>query len=310
MKRLAVLAIMLPVLLCSCSAGEYTVTYVLPEGSVTESYGINTAPVLPESPSRENHAFVGWSYDALGNNMYLGGTPLDGDVTLYPVWSYDSDRVIGEIYSSEIKMCVSINAVGYNSLFGAVTDSDSMQGSGVICHDEPGYYYCVTNSHVTEVAESYGNSEYTVTDCYGNEFSAELIASDSKLDLALLRFRKGAKLLYAAPLSDKPAEVGDTVIALGAPDGVRNAVTFGSVIRLAPVAGQGAADKTDVTFSVIWHDAAMAHGSSGGALLNDSLELVGVNFAIAMDGSTGEYLYGFAIPASHIKAFLEESLAK
>ena len=100
------------------------------------------------------------------------------------------------------------------------------------------------------------------------------------------------------------------MIALGAPDGMDNSVTFGRVTRVDTVSGQGATEQTAVAFPVIWHDAPMAHGSSGGALLNDNMELVGVNFAIATNGQSGEYLYGFCIPISYVREFLNANFTK
>lgn len=311
MKRIAVLLLFLLLLLCSCSfsgKGEYEVTFALGDETVSASYECGTAPVMPEVADRAHYTLVGWAFDAAGLRPYAAGVPLYSDTTLYPVWSYDSSEVINDIYTGEIEMCVTVDARGYNVVFGIVTDSDSTQGSGVVCHEEMGYYYILTNSHVTDVTEGYKYAEYVVTDCYGNTTAAELIGSDSSTDLALLRIKKGIKHLYVAPVADTDPEVGDTVIALGAPDGVRNAVTFGKVLRLAPVAGEGSEQGTEVDFPVIWHDAAMAHGSSGGALLNERLELVGVNFAIATDGRDGEYLYGFTIPRSAVSAFLERCI--
>ena len=61
---------------------------------------------------------------------------------------------------------------------------------------------------------------------------------------------------------------------------------------------------SNVTFNVIVHSAYINSGSSGGALVDENLKLVGINFASASIESTSKYLYTYAIPASKAKEFI------
>ena len=305
-----ILAVWTLCLLVACAPDKYTVTYMLDGEPYTEEYEMGTAPLLPQSPERAGHVFCGWAHDPSGKKPYVGGTPLEADTTLYPIFAFDAESAVNRLFGGEIEMSVEIRAEGYDAVFGIITGSESSQGSGVICRESDGFYYCLTNAHVIDVALKFNNRRYTVTDCYGNAFAAELVASDAARDLALLRFEHGTHSLHVPRFAESDVSLGDTVIALGAPDGMDNSVTFGRVTRVDTVSGQGATEQTAVAFPVIWHNAPMAHGSSGGALLNDNMELVGVNFAIATNGQNGEYLYGFCIPISYVREFLNANFTK
>ncbi|MCP9454910.1 MAG: DegQ family serine endoprotease [Nitrospira sp.] len=160
---------------------------------------------------------------------------------------------------------------------------DQSAGSGVII-DPNGYI--VTNNHVVE-----GATRITVTLNDRREFSAKVVGTDPKTDLAVIKI--DATDLPTLRWGDyEKLQVGDLVLAVGSPFGLSSTVTLGIISALGR-GNVGIADYEDF----IQTDAAINPGNSGGALVNMNGELIGINTAIfsRTGGSEG---VGFAIPSS------------
>ena len=155
-------------------------------------------------------------------------------------------------------------------------------GSGVIISADG---FIVTNNHVVE-----GADELTVTLNDNREFSARIIGTDKKTDLALIKI--DGKNLPTLPIGDSDKlKVGEWVLAVGNPFRLNSTVTAGIVSAKARSLGAN-----DIE-SFIQTDAAINSGNSGGALVNVAGELVGINAMLY--SPTGAYSgYGFAIPTS------------
>lgn len=182
------------------------------------------------------------------------------------------------------------------------------QGSGVIYAKEGGYYYCLTNSHVVETASTAKNVSYTVTDCYGNKYDATFIHSDASRDIAVLRF-SASESLCVVELAESDPEVGEEVISLSSSNHLINSVTFGRVIeyKTTKIYDNNDKDVTRVKFPVIHHSAPVYSGSSGGAILNLDMKLVGINYGGSTYKDDGSFYCGFAVSVSHIREYLEEN---
>jgi serine protease Do len=160
-------------------------------------------------------------------------------------------------------------------------------GSGVIV-DASGLV--VTNTHVIR-----GADEIRVVLSDRREFDAQLVASDDKADLSVLRIDKAAgPLPFIALANSDQLEVGDLVLAIGNPFGIGQTVTGGIVSALA----RTTVGVTDYRF-FIQTDAAINPGNSGGALVDMDGRLVGINTAI-FSRSGGSQGVGFAIPANMV----------
>jgi serine protease Do len=160
---------------------------------------------------------------------------------------------------------------------------DQSAGSGVIV-DSNGYI--VTNNHVVE-----GATQITVTLNDRREYSAKIIGTDPKTDLAVIKIE--AKDLPSLKWAEyEKLQVGDLVLAVGSPFGLSSTVTLGIISALGR-GNVGIADYEDF----IQTDAAINPGNSGGALVNMNGDLIGINTAIfsRTGGSEG---VGFAIPSS------------
>jgi serine protease Do len=155
-------------------------------------------------------------------------------------------------------------------------------GSGVIV-DPRGYI--LTNNHVVEDA-----STINVSFQDGREMTATVVGTDPKTDLAVIKVKMENGDLPSIPWGNfESLRVGDVVLALGSPFGLRNTVSLGIISAL----GRGSVGITEYE-DFIQTDAAINPGNSGGALVNMKGELIGINTAIfsRTGGSEG---VGFAI---------------
>ena len=159
-------------------------------------------------------------------------------------------------------------------------------GSGVIVRADG---YIVTNNHVVEKAD-----QLMVLLGDKRKYSAELIGTDPKTDLAVIKIK--ATHLPSLPWGDSHSlQVGEMVLAVGNPFGLNQTVTMG-IVSAVGRANMGIVDYENF----IQTDAAINPGNSGGALVNLKGELIGINTAIF--SRTGGYMgIGFAIPSQMVK---------
>ena len=168
-------------------------------------------------------------------------------------------------------------------------------GSGVIVDAVEGYI--LTNHHVVENA-----TEITVTLIDNRSLTASVVGSDAGSDIAVLRVEPEG--LIEMPLGDSDrVRVGDFVLAIGNPFGLRHTVTSGIVSGLGRtgINPEGYED-------FIQTDASINPGNSGGALINLSGELVGINSAI-LSGTGGNIGIGFAIPVNMARSVMRQIIA-
>ena len=180
--------------------------------------------------------------------------------------------------------------------FGYESESQIQQGSGSGVIISPNGYI-VTNNHVIE-----GATEIEVSLNDNRTFSAEVIGADPATDLALLKVDEDALPVVGFGDSDE-VQVGEWVLAVGNPFDLTSTVTAGIVSAKARNINLLRPDINRDIFpieSFIQTDAAVNPGNSGGALVNASGELVGINTAIA--SRTGSFSgYSFAVPVSIVE---------
>ncbi|MDE3175490.1 MAG: Do family serine endopeptidase [Pseudomonadota bacterium] len=164
-------------------------------------------------------------------------------------------------------------------------------GSGFIISADG---YVVTNNHVVE----HGGKTVKVTLDSGKEMDADVIGTDQKTDLAVLKIKGATDLPYVRFAKELP-RIGDWVLAIGNPFGLGGTVTAGIVSAEGRDIGSGPYDQ------FIQIDAPINKGNSGGPTFNLKGEVVGVNTAIfsPTGGSVG---LGFAIPADTVNTIVSE----
>jgi len=166
-------------------------------------------------------------------------------------------------------------------------------GSGVIVDASKGLI--ITNAHVID-----GADEITVTLEDKRQLEAEIVGTDEKTDIALIKVSaRGLKELKLARASD--VKVGDYVIAVGNPFGLSHSVTSGIVSAL----GRDRGGTRDGYQDFIQTDASINPGNSGGALVNSKGELIGINSAI-VSRSGGNQGIGFAVPTNIVQGVMRQ----
>ncbi|WP_405992417.1 S1C family serine protease [Streptomyces sp. NBC_00986] len=193
----------------------------------------------------------------------------------------------------------------------------------------------VTNNHVIS-----GATSVKVKTSNGKTYTATVVGTDSKKDLALLKL-SGASGLKAATLGNSAGvQIGDTVVAIGSPEGLTGTVTSGIVSALnrdvtvstdesqsqgsdSGGSGQwpfqfggqqfnGDTGSSTTTYKAIQTDASLNPGNSGGALIDANGNIIGINSAMYSSSSdsssssseAGSIGIGFAIPINTVKADL------
>ncbi|MEV5602135.1 trypsin-like peptidase domain-containing protein [Streptomyces sp. NPDC052299] len=190
--------------------------------------------------------------------------------------------------------------------------TESGTGTGFVLDDRG---HILTNNHVVAPAGSSG--EITVTFSGGETATAEVVGKDSGYDLAVVKV-SGVSGLKPLPLGNSDnVQVGDPVVAIGAPFDLSNTVTSGIIsAKDRPItAGGEKGDGSDVSYvNALQTDAPINPGNSGGPLVDTDAHVIGINSAIraADSGSAGEggqagsIGLGFAIPINQGKRVAEQ----
>nr|WP_321224660.1 trypsin-like peptidase domain-containing protein [uncultured Psychroserpens sp.] len=164
-------------------------------------------------------------------------------------------------------------------------------GSGVIISPDG---YIITNNHVIA-----GSNKISITLNDNRTFDAQLIGTDEKTDIALLKIEADDDLPSVEFGDSDTAKVGEWVLAVGNPFNLTSTVTAGIISAKArDLSGRNSQ-------SFIQTDAAVNPGNSGGALVNSKGQLIGINTAIS--SQTGSYIgYSFAVPSNIAKKIIQD----
>lgn len=189
----------------------------------------------------------------------------------------------------------------FNDFFGGPNSNrpQMASGSGVFISGDG---YIVTNNHVVD-----GADEVTVTLSNKKQLKAKVIATDANTDLAVVKI-EGTGYPYMLYGNSDEVKIGQWVLAVGYPLTLETTVTAGIIsakFRYLGVNQRKAKPGSNTVESFIQTDAAVNQGNSGGALVNTSGQLIGINAAIA--SPTGSYAgYSYAIPVNIVKKVVDD----
>ncbi|WP_329265357.1 S1C family serine protease [Streptomyces pseudovenezuelae] len=211
----------------------------------------------------------------------------------------------------------------------ATSNAGESTGSGVIITSDG---EIITNNHVIS-----GASTVKVSTSDGKTYTAKVVGTDSKKDLALIKLENASGLTPATLGNSDGVQVGDQVVAIGSPEGLTGTVTSGIVSALnrdvtvatdegqSQSQGQGGGNgqwpfefggqqfngdtgSSTTTYKAIQTDASLNPGNSGGALIDMNGNIIGINSAMysaTSDSSTaGSAGLGFSIPINTVKSDL------
>ena len=206
--------------------------------------------------------------------------PADGDPALEPVV-----RIAEEVSPAIVRIEVSGDRSG--------------TGSGVVFRDDG---YVLTNAHVVEDAQ-----RITVVLADGRERGGTLVGTDRLTDVAVVRIDDEGPFPVAVLGSAAPLRVGQAAVAIGSPLGLIG----GSSVTTGVISALGRSVPTPegaVLLDMIQTDAAIAPGSSGGALLDGTGSVIGITTAIAVSDTGAEGL-GFAAPIDIARSVADDLIA-
>ena len=199
-----------------------------------------------------------------------------------------------QVYARNVDSVVAISCIISSSTYGGMEGSSS--GSGFILTADG---YVITNHHVVEGA----SKVYVVTN-EGEEYTAQIVGSDSTNDIAVLKV-EASDLPAAVIGSSNDLIIGDMVVAIGNPLG-----ELTSTMTVGYVSGKNREVATDSTIiDMIQTDAAINSGNSGGPLFNMKGEVVGITTAkysgTTSSGASIEGI-GFAIPIDDVLSIISD----
>ena len=188
-----------------------------------------------------------------------------------------------------------------NSIFYRQTSTATAEGSGVIISEDG---YILTNNHIVSNSSFYyqvSEASRVVVYLYNDqtEYEAKIVGTDEETDLAVIKIEKTG--LTPAELGDSDSvKIGEFAMAVGNPLGMQNSVSSGIVSAV----NRKITDTDGKTYTLIQTDAAINSGNSGGALVNSSGKVIGINtLKLTGDGVEG---MGFAIPINDTKPIYED----
>ena len=256
--------------------------------SVLAAYGVLKAATVNDTPDKVSSP---------------GSTTITKTVNLaqsdYPDLTYAAESAVEAVVYVEVTATqqYQMDDPFFRFFFGeSAPQSRQVQGSGsgVIIRPDG---YIVTNNHVVANA-----TKIKVTLNNNKSYDATVIGADPATDVALIKI--DAEGLPTLPFGDSDQlRLGEWVLAVGSPLGyeLRSTITAGIVSAKGRQMAHSSREKSTIQIeSFIQTDAAVNPGNSGGALVNKTGELVGINTAII--SQTGSYSgYSFAVPVNIVK---------
>ena len=198
-----------------------------------------------------------------------------------------------KVSTPAVVFITSLQTIDYNFWMGERIGQAS--GSGVIISQDG---YIVTNNHVVENAK---DVKVVLND--NREFKAEVIGTDPTTDLALLQIEASGLEHLNFGDSDN-LQIGEWVLAVGNPLRLESTVTAGIVSAMGRDINILNGQQYSIE-SFIQTDAVVNPGNSGGALVNTSGELIGINTAIITRSGNFEG-YSFAVPSNLVKKVVND----
>jgi S1-C subfamily serine protease len=194
----------------------------------------------------------------------------------------DAPLSVAEVYRTLLPSVVRIETSGKAA---GTSMNQSATGTGVIANADG---TILTALHVVD-----GAQQIKISYADGSNTTATVASADGKQDIAMLTPAKLPETLVPAVLGGG-AQVGDDVVAIGNPLGLTATTTSGVVSGLGRVMSRDAGGPIS---GLIQFDAAVNPGSSGGPLLNDRGQVIGIVIALANPTEAGTFIgIGFAVP--------------
>ena len=229
----------------------------------------------------------------IGSYAYLGGsTSATSPISVTTVPAASSPVLNGTVSAAAAKIDPSVVTITVQA------GSSGDIGTGVVLDTEG---HILTNDHVVSAAAGSSRATVTATLADGKVVPARVVGTSATNDLAVIKVDGVPDLKPATFAKSGNLQVGQAVVAVGAPLGLSESVTSGIVSNTARPVRSG--DNNDAVYLAVQTDAAINPGNSGGPLVDLNGSVVGINSSIAGTGSdqgggqSGNIGIGFAIPS-------------
>lgn len=299
-KRAILLLVVLATLLSvSCTpaqvivGADYNVTLVYGNGMENSVRKYRSGEQIEYVvPTRDGYKFVGWCTNSSLTNFYDFSVGVKNNITLFAKWEIDYQDLLERVNNTAVNASVKVVAGQYFST--------AKQGSGIVYKRDGNYFYILTNNHVVGT-----NTSVNVYDAYGTSYSAVVVSTDPKYDLAVLKLHANSSSSFEVlNITERLPKENEKLVTVSTPDGKWNTVNLANAIWYHELEVEDSGSEVD--FEVIWLDGEADHGSSGGAVLDAELNIIGIIYAVATDREN-ENKHVLAIPAPKILEFLEAS---
>ena len=215
----------------------------------------------------------------------------------------DLQQAVRHVAESVTPSVVKLDTVASGDTVAGGRDRDSRPnlmpvpgvGSGVLVRRDGDRHFILTNYHVVRSAE-----RIVVTLSDERSFPGEVVGADPRMDLAMVAVRAPDELPLAVLGDSDTLRAGDLVLAVGSPFGLDATLTLGIVSAV----GRSGGEVNNIS-SFIQTDANMNPGSSGGALVDITGRVVGINTWIQAQGSRWAGV-GFALPINNAKRVIDQ----
>ena len=241
-----------------------------------------------------------WAYDQQSDGGSGGNVVSSLDAGSDATQTNAPSGTVEQVASKVLPSVVQINVKG---------GQESGSGTGIIISSDGDI---LTNNHVVEVAGESGTITVAFND--GTNAKAEIVGTDPKTDLAVIKADGKSGLTPASLGTSANLKVGQEVVAIGSPFGLESTVTQGIISALnRPVSSSDGSGGTSTTFPAVQTDAAINPGNSGGPLVDLKGNVIAINSAIRSgstgSGESGSIGLGFAIPIDLAKNVSKQLLA-
>lgn len=260
----------------------------------------NTSPLEAAQNSAYTQQVASSSSDSSSDSAVTTANSNKKVLTIPEIAAQVGPSVVGVINKTKVQPQRYYDPFSGRYYYSADENTDEMveqgSGSGIIISTDG---YIVTNQHVID-----GAQEVSIILNTGDEITAQIIGQDVKTDLAVLKIDTD-KTLTAAVLGDSTSvQVGELAVAIGNPMGQEfsGSVTAGiisAVNRTMTIENR--------TYNLLQTDAAINSGNSGGALINQYGEVIGIN-SVKLSESGVEGM-GFAIAISEAKPIIDDLMS-
>ncbi len=225
----------------------------------------------------------------IGSYAYFTGGSVASPITVTTQQASDTPKLDGTVSAAAAKIKPSVVTITVQA------GNSGDIGTGVVLDDSG---HILTNNHVVEAAKQSGSISVTFHD--GTTASATIVGTSDSNDLAVIKVDGAKNLTPATFAKSDSVDVGQAVVAVGAPLGLSETVTSGIVSNTQRPVRSG--DNGDAVYLAVQTDAAINPGNSGGPLVDLDGAVVGINSSIAStssggDSQAGNIGIGFSIPS-------------